>query len=202
MAFRAFTLIEVLVVTAVFCILAGLLYPAIVRAKEQGYRAADLSQMRQVAAAGAMYSDQFGEYPFRVEQLVNVKILEKRISKLALDPYPEGLEAHYLKSINTMAYLSASCPDYPQSFITVGDFGFGGAQMAEILRRSDPGWAIAGIHGNLASSSNSFWGDRYYRIGIDGSIRQLPVPLVYGFDKATRTKTRTIRFRDFFGDQR
>ncbi len=109
--FRAFTLVEILVVIAVVALLAAILFPAFYRAREAARRVSCASNLQQIGLALRQYSQDFnGYYPLAYAQVASNP-----------DPLPDadGQVRRYSWATQIFPYVHSAdtfrCPSNPKN---------------------------------------------------------------------------------------
>lgn len=116
---RAFTLVELLVVIAVIAILVALLLPALSWGKALGQRAVCQNNLRQLALALTMYTDDHSHYPVPTRLIrLRDRGSSARLWNAALLPYvATNLQVFYCPSFPRKyawtAEASAACYNFP-----------------------------------------------------------------------------------------
>ncbi len=128
-AFRAkrangFTLIEVLIVIAILLVLMAIAFPVYFRARHSAWRTTEISNLRQLAIAGALYSEEYGKFPVSTEVLYGGRYGIEKLVYSRRDPYPDGFVNAYLAWSNSINPSNPPRPlrDHKLTFAGVGDF--------------------------------------------------------------------------------
>ena len=101
---KGFTLVEMLIVIAIIGILAGMLTPALSRARERARRAKCMNNLKQIGNLITIYEMDQEHKPDSLEELYNELNAEENIDlKIFICPSPFGFGIHIFQYGNAIS---------------------------------------------------------------------------------------------------
>lgn len=168
-----FTLVEILVAIAVLVTIAAIIAPVIVRSKDAARGANDISNLRQLGLAAALYLDTYGKPPSGCPTVVEARLAPEALCAGLLDPYREGLANRLVKGLGSG--IEAYEVTYRSTFVGRREFGWPEDKWEEAMNHAESiGWLV-----DLAPSDNlpetepsdCQWRGRYRRLMLDSSVQ-------------------------------
>ncbi len=171
---RGFSLVETLVVISVISVISGIMLPVLVNSKKAAHRTDDISKMRQLGQAAAMYETQYGEFPVTTQQLVRANMVPAELCAATGDLSKTGIANDLAKFTNPKLRKEAQMPltNYKSSFVGLGEFGLTTRTMDEYVNTGpNAGWLIdASPSEKTEWPTPSQWKGTYRRLTTEGAV--------------------------------
>lgn len=170
-----FSLIELLVVTAIILILVAIVSTVAVQAKKSVGKTVEISNLRQLGAAAAIYSETYDRWPIAASTIVTDSRVPKSLVHSPLDFTQFGLTNEIIRyHARWLSNLRPLIPPYPVSFTGLGDLGYQ-HDYFETRIKSEPGagWLISLVESKpLGQDSYGRFQGVYRRLLLDGSVQR------------------------------
>jgi prepilin-type N-terminal cleavage/methylation domain-containing protein len=171
---RGFSLVETLVVISIISVVSGIMLPVLVNSKKSAHKTDDLSKLRQLGQAGALYESQYGEFPLTTQQLVATNMVPSTLCYSNMDTTKTGI-ANELTTFNNpkMPFdLRLSQAPYKNSFVGLGEYGLTNKVMDEyVMTGPGAGWLVdATASEKTVWPTPTQWKGTYRRLTMEGSV--------------------------------
>ncbi len=175
-----FTLIELLTCIGIIAVVCGIVFPVLVSAKRAAKQSVEISNLRQIGIAGALYHEENGSEPLGLPPLVPSRVPEE-LAVSPADSTKQGFANLVLDEISSgnSAYQQLKTA-YRRTYIGFYDYGWTSDKWEACTTDApNPGWLISFTPSNfdprfsIAKSTG-----RYHRLQMDGSVRDYQLKLI------------------------
>lgn len=172
---KAFTLIEVLAAIAIIAILMAIVSPMILSAKAASLRTVDLSNLRQLGQAYAIYSERSGAPPLGTAPLIDTGLIPKDLVSSPTDKTDVGHANRIVKEYSAdLPQYAKKIRPYRSSYVGFWEYGWQLSRFEKyIVDAPGGGWLVSLMDSKSTMKDNSFAGSlkgRYLRLRLDGSV--------------------------------
>ncbi len=169
-----FSLVETLVVISVISVISGIMLPVLVNSKKSAHRTDDISKLRQLGQAGAMYETQYGEFPLSTLQLVAANMVPVELCTSTMDTTAKGIGNELATFTNPKLPASYRIPEapYKNSFVGLGEFGLHAKTMDDyVMTGPNAGWLVDASESQRTEwPTPTQWKGTYRRLTIEGAV--------------------------------
>lgn len=181
---RGVTLIELLVAMAVLMVVAAIVLPVVTRAKDHATNVTDISNLKQIGVAAAIYS---GDYDDRNDGLAPLilggYVKDPQILRSPRDHFKEGASRRLSRALHD------GMREWPAEFPPVTYYSYKEATILrwfydqEILDQPNSGWLINPVRFEFEQGHKILDG-RYQRLLWDGSVQTRTIRPIDGVNSA------------------
>ena len=198
----AFTLIEILIVIAVILIIAAIVVPVIMSAKRSAKTTVDVSNLRQIGQAAAIYAASNDDIqPLTVFPLIDSGLISNaEILRSPLDTTEFGFSSALAEQ---MEITDLERTDYFVSYPGVRHYALDREFYNDvILQATNPGWLVNVMTTTFSNDLYYFKGlGKYQRLMIDGSVQTRHMDYVDAFLPDSGSMERVFSGSLYFVDE-
>ncbi len=153
--------------------------PVYSKSVRASYKTDDMARMHQIGIAGNLYSDQYGDFPTRVNALVDSGILQPNVCWSLRDANSAGLANVVVAKLRQGRSTDIQPLPFKSSFLAYGDYGYTYKTYPQVVGASAGGWLINVLDSEVGPDEPSTWKGIYQRLTFEGSVvtrQHLQVP--------------------------